>query len=55
VALRLEEAVTKWELAKADTWIAAQALADDGWELVAVNQSNGDDWIRFYFKREKKK
>lgn len=46
---------TKWELAKSDNWADAVKLAGDGWELVAVNQSNGDEWIRFYFKREKAK
>jgi len=43
--------MTKWEITCASDWDAAKALASEGWELVSVNQSNGDDWMAFYFKR----
>ncbi len=42
----------KWELACAASWEEAQKLASEGWEPVNVNQINGDEWIRFYFKRQ---
>lgn len=47
--------MTKWEIYCAYDWEEAQKLALEGWELVAVNQNNGDEWIRLYFKRELKK
>lgn len=47
--------MTKWELKVATSLEEAQKLAADGWEPFAVANSNGDEWVRIYLKRELKK